>query len=149
MTETLGTPAPDQAPSGRRPHPARVALAWLAGNLIIGYFVIMPLAVIDNLTYYVRAVRYNDVVAPYGPAGAKFAVAEIIFWTAVLLTASVLLNRRQWRRFRDARPYPPRMAAATVTAMIAGIAVVQLLPYLLFMTATDLTFPPLFPDAWS
>ena len=134
-----------EAPPVHRPRPGLVALAWLVSNLIIGYFVIFPLSEADTLTYYIRAARSNDVVAPYGSAGATFAVAEILFSAAVLVTVSFFVNRRHWRRFKAAS----RRRAAVFTAAVAGVAVLQLLPFLLFMTATDRTAPPLLPDAWS
>jgi hypothetical protein len=94
-------------------------------------------------------VRYHDVVAPYGSAGARFAVAEIVFSAVVLLTVSVFVNRRHWRRFKAARQNPLQRRATVFTAMIVGAAVIQLLPFVLYMTATDRTFPPLLPDAWN
>ena len=143
MTEVLS------AADVRRPRWSLVVAAWFVGNLIIGYFVIFPLGEVDTLTYYVRAVGHDDVVAPYGSAGAKFAVAEILFSAVVLLTVSVFVNRRHWRRFKAARQSPLRWRATAFTAMVMGAAVIQLMPFLLFMSATDRTVPPLFPDAWS
>jgi hypothetical protein len=132
-----------------RPLRDLVVLAWTVGNLLIGYFVILPLGSADTFTYYVRAVRDNDVVAPYGADGATFAVVEILVLAGILLTISLFFNRRQWRRFQAARNGPFRRKAVIVTAMVIGAAALQILPFVLFMTATDRTTPPLFPGSWS
>ncbi|MGW4945547.1 hypothetical protein ACWEOZ_28610 [Actinoplanes sp. NPDC004185] len=137
------------APDDRRPRRALVAPAWAAGNLVIGYLMILPLGIADTLTYYVRAVRGDEVVAPYGSDGATFAVAEIVVLAGILLTISFFFNRRQWRRFRAAQGLPLRRKAAFLTAMVLGAAALYGLPFLLFMTATDRTAPPLFPGSWS
>jgi fatty acid desaturase len=65
------------------------------------------------------------------------------------LTVSFFFNRRQWRRFRAAQERPLRRKAAFLTAMVLGAAALYGLPFLLFMTATDRTAPPLFPGSWS
>lgn len=149
VTVNLGEQARGGGPAGRRPHAGPVVVAWLISNLAIGYLMIIPLGVADTLGYYIRAVHlHDDVVVPYGSVGARLAVAEILVASAVLLAAGVLLNRRHWRRLRAAGPRPGQAAGMTAVAMIVGIVVVQMLPFLVFMTATNRTFPPLFPDAW-
>ncbi|PWR13063.1 hypothetical protein DKT68_01690 [Micromonospora acroterricola] len=89
--------------TANRTHLLRIVLVWLAGNLVIGLCAILPIGALDTLTYYVRATNGHDVVAPYGPVGARFAVAEIAVTGTVLLVAAVLFNRRQWRRLRAVR----------------------------------------------
>ncbi|WP_433728354.1 hypothetical protein ACQP2Y_14730 [Actinoplanes sp. CA-051413] len=133
----------------RRPRRALVAPAWVAGNLVIGYFMILPLGTADTLAYYLRAVHGDDVVAPYGSDGATFAVVEILVLAGSLLTISVFFNRRHWRRFLAAQERPLPRKAAFLTALVLGAATLYGLPFLLFMMATNRTAPPLFPGSWS
>lgn len=121
-----------------RHRPARVVLAWLGANLLLGYLWILPLGTAHTFTYYVRAVRWNTVVAPYGRDGATANVIFIVVATTALVTASILINRRHLRRLLAARPPGPPTAVAVVAT-----AVVQILPFAVFMLATDRTFPPL------
>lgn len=132
-----------------RPRRALVASAWAAGNLAAGYIMILPLGIADTLTYYVRSVRGDDVVAPYGSDGAAFAVVEILVLAGLVLTISFLFNRRQLRRFRAVQQRPLRRRAGLSAAMVAGAAFLHVLPFIVFMTATDRTAPPLFPGSWS
>lgn len=120
------------APPHRTPL-LRTTLVWLAGNLFIGLCAIYPIGVFDTLTYYLRAVDGEDVVAPYGSDGAKFAVVEIVVMGALVLAAAVLLNRRQWRRFRAVRPTEPLPLLAATAAALA-------LPFLWFWFGTDRSF---------
>jgi hypothetical protein len=134
---------------GRRPRLSLAVLAWTVSNLIIGYFVIFPLVEIRIFVEYVRAVWHHTVVPPYGSTGAKFSVVVILLLSAFLLGISILVNRRYWRRFNAAgsHPFPSRPMAWVL--IIVGVAVVQIIPFLVYKTATDLTFPPLFPKGWS
>lgn len=132
-----------------RPGRALVAWTWTAGNLAAGYVMILPLGVADTLTYYVRSVRGDDVVAPYGSDGATFAVVEILVLAGLLLTLSFFFNRRQLRRFRAAQERPLRRRDGLPAVMVLGAALLHVLPFIVFMTATDRTAPPLFPGSWS
>ncbi|MET8045791.1 hypothetical protein ABZU25_33585 [Micromonospora sp. NPDC005215] len=115
-----------------RTHPLRIIVVWLAGNLLIGLCAIVPVGALDTLTYYLRAIDGQDVVAPYGRNGARFAVVEIAVTGTALLVAAVFLNRRQWRRFRAVRFVgPPLLLAATL--------VVLAVPFLWFWFGTDHT----------
>jgi hypothetical protein len=111
----------------------RTALVWLAGNLFIGWCAILPIAVLDTLTYYIRAANGDDVVRPYGPVGARFAVVEIAVVSTALLIATVLLNWRQWRRLRAECPLNP-------VPLMAATAVLLTTPFLWFWFGTDRTF---------
>ncbi|MET7374823.1 hypothetical protein [Micromonospora arida] len=111
----------------------RIVLVWLAGNLVIGLCAIVPIAALDTLTYYLRAINGQDVVAPYGRDGARFAVVEIAVTGVVLLVAAVLFNRRQWRRFRAVR-----MVASL--PLLAATLVALALPFLWFWFGTDRSF---------
>ncbi|MDG4810553.1 hypothetical protein O7634_27680 [Micromonospora sp. WMMD1120] len=111
----------------------RITLAWLAGNLVIGLCAIVPIAALDTLTYYLRALNGEDVVAPYGSAGARFAVVEVVVLSTVLLVATVLVNRRQWRRFRALR-------SVGFPALLLATLVPLALPFLWFWFGTDRTF---------
>ncbi|SCE74648.1 hypothetical protein GA0070607_1071 [Micromonospora coriariae] len=126
--QTVGVPA-----TANRPGLLRIVLVWLAGNLVIGLLTIVLIAAVDTLTYYIRAINGDEVVAPYGRDGARFAVFEIAVMGTVLLVAVVLFNRRQWRRFRAVRfvgSLP--LLAATVVALA--------LPFLWFWFGTDHSF---------
>ncbi|WP_328650451.1 hypothetical protein OG598_19235 [Micromonospora sp. NBC_00330] len=111
----------------------RIVLVWLAGNLVIGLCAIVPIAALDTLTYYLRAINGQDVVAPYGRDGARFAVVEIAVTGVVLLVAAVLFNRRQWRRFRAVR-------LVAFLPLLAATLVALALPFLWFWFGTDRSF---------
>lgn len=111
----------------------RTTLAWLAGNLLIGWCAILPIAAFDTLTYYIRAANGDGVVRPYGPDGARFAVVEIAVVSTALLIATVIFNRRQWRQLRPERPLHP-------LALMAAAAVLLTMPFLWFWFGTDRTF---------
>ncbi|MEU1745193.1 hypothetical protein ACPXB5_02965 [Micromonospora arida] len=111
----------------------RIVLVWLAGNLVIGLCAIVPIAALDTLTYYLRAINGQDVVAPYGRDGARFAVVEIAVTGVVLLVAAVLFNRRQWRRFRAVR-------LVASLPLLAVTLVALALPFLWFWFGTDRSF---------
>ncbi|GAA1657327.1 hypothetical protein [Actinoplanes couchii] len=108
-------------------------LVWLAGDLFIGWCAIFPIAALDTLTYYIRAANGDDVVRPYGPVGARFAVAEIAVVGTALLIAAVLLNRRQWHRLRAACLLNPMLFMAVTAALLT-------MPFLWFWFGTDRTF---------
>ena len=68
-------------------------------------------------------------------------------WAAGNLAAGYFLfNRRQLRRFRAAQGRP---RAGLLAATVLGAALLHVLPFVLLMTATDRTAPPLFPGSWS
>ncbi|MCZ7437914.1 hypothetical protein O7598_16010 [Micromonospora sp. WMMC241] len=104
----------------------RTVLAWLVGNLLIGVCAILPIGAIHTLSHYLRAAAGDDVVSPYGPAGARFAVAEISIMSAVLLVAATFVNRRL-RRARHVGLVP--LLAATLVPLA--------LPFLVFWFGTD------------
>ncbi|HWS39099.1 MAG TPA: hypothetical protein VN408_40945, partial [Actinoplanes sp.] len=113
-----------------------IAVIWLAGNLLIGLFAIFPISVVDTLIYYIRAANGDDVVQPYGPVGARFAVAVIAVTGALLLIAAVLFNRRQWSRLRNIRPVGSMMMMMMMLVTILPWP----LPFLWFYFGTDRTF---------
>ncbi|MFI7552205.1 hypothetical protein ACIBQ2_20930 [Micromonospora sediminimaris] len=121
-------------------HPSRlrVALTWLAGNALIGYFWIFPLGAVDGLVFYLRARIWNDVVPLYGQDGAIGVAVLIAFASTVLVGCSVLFNRRQARR----AGFPARRETRLVGAL--ATVVVQLLPFAGFLLFTDRTVPPFF-----
>ncbi|MEV2236797.1 hypothetical protein [Micromonospora sp. NPDC049891] len=121
-------------------HPSqfRVALTWLVGNALIGYFWIFPLGAVDGLVFYARARIWNDVVPLYGRDGAIGVAVLIALAATVLVVCSVLFNRRQARR----AGFPTRSGARLVGAV--ATVVVQLLPFACFLLFTDRTVPPFF-----
>lgn len=111
----------------------RTILIWLAGNLFIGWIAIFPIVVAHNLSYYIRAMNGEDVLAPYRLVGARLAVVELVVSTILVLAALVFFNRRQWRRLREIRPVAT-LPLAVMTAMVL------VLPFLWFWFGTDRSF---------